>query len=273
MRMNYYPGCTLKTKARQLDMAAQNAARALGVEPAELPEWQCCGAVYPLARDEIATKLSAVRTLASARDLGGNLVTLCSACHHVMKRVNNDMANDELIRQRANNYSQFTTPYAGETKVMHYFEMLRDQIGFDEIKKRVVKSLEGKKVAPYYGCLLLRPSSEMQFDNPENPSIMENFIAALGGQPVPFVRRNQCCGAYVTLGNKDEAQGRVESVLSSAAKAGAEVVITACPLCMYNLRENAIDTKLPVVYFTEMLAEALGVPADAEAGKEALCTA
>ena len=273
MRMNYYPGCTLKTKAVKLDLAARRAAEALGVELAELPEWQCCGAVYPLARDEIATKLSAVRSLASARDQGGTLVTLCSACHHVIKRTNDDMATDDLIRQRANNYLKLDKPYAGETRVAHYLEMLRDDIGFDEIKKKVQKSLEGKKVAAYYGCMLLRPSNVMQFDNPENPSIMEKLIEAMGGTPVMFTKRIQCCGGYVTLGNKEMAEGRVETVLSSAKKAGAELIITACPLCLYNLRENATETELPVTYFTEVLAEALGVGDAADVGRDCLCTA
>lgn len=270
--MNYYPGCTLKTKARQLDTAARNAAAALGVDLQELPEWQCCGAVYPLARDEIATKLSSVRALVAARDNGGELVTLCSACHHVIKRVNDDMQNDADIRTRANNYLALPQPYAGETKVIHYLEMLRDKIGFAAIKEKVQNSLGGKKVAAYYGCLLLRPSKVMQFDKPDNPSVVEDLIETMGGAPVRFAKRSQCCGGYVTLGNKAEAQDRTEAVLASAARDGAELILTACPLCLYNLTQNATETKVPVKYFTEVLAEALGVPADATAGKELACT-
>lgn len=272
MTMNYYPGCTLKTKARQLDINARAAAEALGEPLLEVPEWQCCGAVYPLGRDEIATKLSAVRTLVAARDNGGTLVTLCSACHHVIKRVNDDMANDELIRERANRYMELSPPYAGETKVVHYLEMLRDNIGFDKIKSLVKNSLAGKKVASYYGCMLLRPSNVMQFDKPENPSVMEDLVTALGGEPVKYAKRNQCCGGYVTLGNKDLAKKKVEEVLASAKKSGADLIATACPLCLYNLKENATETHVPVVYFTEVLAEALGVPAPAEDAKETACT-
>ena len=100
MVFSYYPGCTLKTKAKQLDEYARKSARALGITLEELPEWQCCGAVYPLARDEIATKLSAVRALDSAKTLNQELVTLCSACHHVLKRVNHDMRTDDDIRMK-----------------------------------------------------------------------------------------------------------------------------------------------------------------------------
>ena len=166
MKFSYYPGCTLKTKAKDLDAYGRRSAEALGITLEELPEWQCCGAVYPMAKDEIATKLSSVRALVSARDLGNDLVTLCSACHHVIKRVNGDMKNDDNVRLKVNNYLQLETPYEGETKVIHYLEMLRDVVGFDELKKKVVNPLKGRKIGAYYGCMLLRPSKEMQFDNP-----------------------------------------------------------------------------------------------------------
>lgn len=259
MIYSYYPGCTLKTKAKELDRYARSSAQALGIELSELPDWQCCGAVYPMARDEIATRLSSVRALVSARELGQDLVTLCSACHHVIKRVNHDMASDEDIRTKVNNYLELPEPYAGETRVLHYLELLRDVVGFDGLKKKVVNSLKGRRIAAYYGCLLLRPSKELGFDNPENPSIMEDFIRALGAEPVIYAYRNECCGGYVTLENNDLAQKKCNAIMASARDAGAEALITACPLCMYNLDANATAEKLPVHYFTELLAEALGV--------------
>ena len=259
MIYSYYPGCTLKTKAKELDRYARSSAQALGIELSELPDWQCCGAVYPMARDEIATRLSSVRALASARELGQDLVTLCSACHHVIKRVNHDMASDEDIRTKVNNYLELPEPYAGETRVLHYLELLRDVVGFDGLKKKVANPLKGRRIAAYYGCLLLRPSKELGFDNPENPSIMEDFIRALGAEPVIYAYRNECCGGYVTLENNGLAQKKCNAIMASARDAGAEALITACPLCMYNLDANATAEKLPVHYFTELLAEALGV--------------
>ena len=259
MKFSYYPGCTLKTKAKDLDAYGRRSAEALGITLEELPEWQCCGAVYPMAKDEIATKLSSVRALVSARDLGNDLVTLCSACHHVIKRVNGDMKNDDNVRLKVNNYLQLETPYEGETKVIHYLEMLRDVVGFDELKKKVVNPLKGRKIGAYYGCMLLRPSKEMQFDNPENPTIIEDFIKAIGGTPVIYPFRNECCGGYVILSKKELAQKKADTILASAMEMGAEEIITACPLCMYNLDANSTEHKLPIHYFTELLAEALGV--------------
>lgn len=259
MTFSYFPGCTLKTKAKDLDTYARKSATALGFELEELPDWQCCGAVYPMAKDEIATKLSSVRALASAKALHHDLVTVCSACHHVIKRVNHDMQTDEDTRNKVNRYLQLEEDYAGETKVYHYLEVLRDTIGFNTLAKKVVNPLKGKKIGAYYGCLLLRPSGEMQFDDPENPTIMEDFLRAIGAEPVIYPMRNECCGGYVTMEKKELAQSRCCSVLKSAKDNGAQALITACPLCMYNLKTNGAAEGLPVFYFTELLAEALGV--------------
>ena len=259
MIFSYYPGCTLKTKAKVLDEHARKAAKVLGIELEELPDWQCCGAVYPLAQDEIATRLSSVRSLVAARDQGRDLVTLCSACHHVIKRVNEDMKTNDDIRTKVNNYLELDTIYAGEARVLHYLELLRDAIGFDELRKRVTNPLTGKKIGAYYGCLLLRPSRTMEFDNPENPTIIEDFIRAIGGEPVIYPYRNECCGGYVALNNKSLTEEKCNNITASAIEKGADMLITACPLCMYNIETNSTEEKLPIYYFTELLAEALGV--------------
>lgn len=262
MKYSYYPGCTLKTKAKALDAYARASAKALGFELEEIENWQCCGGVYPLGSDEIATKLSSVRALNEAKEKGQDLVTLCSACHHVIKRVIDDMKNVEDIRTRANNYMQLDEPYAGETTVLHFLEVLRDRVGFDEIKKRVVNPLKGRKIGAYYGCLLLRPSSLLEFDNPENPTIIEDFIRAIGATPVVYPYRNECCGGYISLKEKDMSKRMSATVMDSAAGMGAEMLITACPLCLYNLNKSG-SGKIPVYYFTELLAEALGVKEEA----------
>lgn len=166
------------------------------------------------------------------------------------------MQHVEDIRERANRYMGLAEPYAGETEVLHFLEVLRDKIGFDEIKKRVVNPLTGKKIGAYYGCLLLRPSKILSFDDPENPSVIEEFIRALGAEPVLYPYRNECCGGYISLKEKEMAKTMCDKIMESAEGFGAEMLITACPLCMYNLNKSE---RLPVVYFTKILAEALGV--------------
>lgn len=253
MKFSYYPGCTLKNKAKDLDVCARAALEKLGVTLEEIDEWQCCGGCYTSAKDEIATKLAAVRALKAARDRGEELVTVCSACHNVLKRVNDDAKNSEYFRTRVTAYTG--EEYAGETKVVHMLELLRDYIGFDKIASAAQNPV-GKKVAAYYGCLLLRPGKIMRTDDPENPTILENLIKSIGGEAVISPYRNECCGGYITAVDGDAAVARSKLLMDDFEKRGAELIVTACPLCMYNLRR--VGGKVPVVYFSELLASALG---------------
>lgn len=258
MTFSYYPGCTLRTKAKLFDKYARLSAEVLGIELEEPDNWQCCGGAYTTATDEIATKLSAVRTLKSAAELKRPLITVCSACHNVIKQTNYDIKNNPDMAMKVNNYLASETGYYGEATVYHYLEMLRDVVGYDKLSEKVVNPLKGKKIAAYYGCLLLRPSKALAMDDPENPTIMEDFIRALGAEPVIYAQRNECCGGYITLEDKLQAQKRSSTVMKNAQECGAEMIITACPLCLYNLKKNT-DSKIPVVYITEVLAEALGI--------------
>lgn len=267
MKVSYFPGCTLRTKAKELDLYARKSAAALGVEMCEIPDWQCCGGVFVSASDEIASKLAAVRALVAARDAGQPLVTVCAACHNVMKQTNNAFLTDPHFDDAVNRYmaqeKEPTAPYHGETRVLHFLELLRDEVGFDTLKKAVKNPLTGKKIAAYYGCMLLRPGKVMQFDDVENPQMLEELIRALGAEPVMYPMRNECCGGYVALEDAASAKKKSNAVSDSAAAHGADLMVTACPLCKYNLVKNG--SAVPVVYFTELLAEALGVKEDTHA--------
>ena len=259
MKVSYFPGCTLKTKAKDLDLYAYKSAEALGVTLEEIENWQCCGGVFTTAKNEVATKLSSVRALKEAACKEQPLVTVCSACHNVIKQTNHAMQNNKDFADTVNRYMA-DNGYFGEAEVYHYLEMLRDLVGFDKLAKKVTKPLTGKKIAPYYGCLLLRPNSVMHMDDPENPSIMEDFIKALGADSVIYAKRNECCGGYVSVESPGLAKKSSNAIVANAKAQGAEMIITACPLCKYNLVKNGAD--IPVVYFTELLAEALGVKED-----------
>ncbi len=267
MKVSYFPGCTLRTKAKDLDLYARKSAAALGVEMCEIPDWQCCGGVFVSASDEIASKLAAVRALVAARDAGQPLVTVCAACHNVMKQTNNAFLTDPHFDDAVNRYmaqeKEPKEPYHGEARVLHFLELLRDEVGFDALKKAVKNPLTGKKIAAYYGCMLLRPGKVMQFDDVENPQLLEDLIRALGAEPVLYPMRNECCGGYVALEDAASAKKKSNAVSDSAAAHGADLMVTACPLCKYNLVKNG--SAVPVVYFTELLAEALGVKEDTHA--------
>lgn len=265
MKVSYFPGCTLRTKARDLDLLSRRSAEALGVTLEEIEDWQCCGGVFTTSRDEIATKLSSVRALKAAKAKNQMLVTVCSACHNVIKQTNHAMQTDADFALRVNNYMKIGAPeevdYNGETRVLHYLELLRDVVGFERVQSAVKNRLNGRKIAAYYGCLLLRPSKVMAMDDPENPTVMEDFLSALGAEPVRWSMRNECCGGYMTLEDSSLAAKKSAAVIADAKAAGAEAVITACPLCKYNLEKRS-GGELPVIYFTELLAEALGIKED-----------
>ncbi len=264
MRVSYFPGCTLRTKAKDLDFYARKCAELLGIEMCEIKDWQCCGGVFVSAKDEIASKLPSVRALVAARDNEQPLVTVCSACHNVIKQTNHAMQTDDDFAAKVNLYmaqdKNPSEPYSGESEVYHYLELLRDKVGFDKIREAVVNPLKGRKIAAYYGCMLLRPGKVMNFDDPENPQLMEEFIKALGAEPVSYSMRNECCGGYVALEDAESARKKSNAVSQSAVNNGADMIVTACPLCKYNLVKNG--SSIPVIYFTELLAEALGVKED-----------
>lgn len=262
MKVSYFPGCTLKTKAKDLDFYARKCAEVLGVTLEEIENWQCCGGVFTTANDEIATKLSSVRALNEAKTKGQALVSVCSACHNVLKQTNHQVKSDADFAFRANNYMQLEESYNGETEVIHYLELLRDKVGFDKVKEAVVNPLKGKKIAAYYGCLLLRPNSVMKMDDPENPTIIEDLIRALGAEAVISPYRNECCGGYVAMENPQSAAEKSGKILNSAKSIEADMILTACPLCKYNLEKTGCD--IPVVYITELMAEAFGIKEDCD---------
>jgi heterodisulfide reductase subunit B2 len=279
MKIPYYPGCTLHERAKDFDVSARECARALGVELEELPVWTCCGAVYPLVTDSVMDILAGVRNLSYASRQGDKLVTLCSFCYNVLKRTNRTMREDEDKREKANlflradtearkrNESYTLEDYAGEVDVLHYLEMLRDVVGFDNLAKSVKKKLTGLKVAPYYGCMLLRPAKEMAFDDAEQPTIFEDFLEALGAEVVDFPMKTECCGGFQVVSDEDLAVSCSQNVVVSAVKRDADLIVTTCPLCRYNLdqyqdrmRENVKGFReIPVIYFTQLLGIALGI--------------
>ena len=268
MTYSYFPGCTLKNKAVDLDLYARASAEKLGFTLEEIPEWQCCGGVYPMGSSEVASKLSSVRALAYSRDSGQDLVTLCSACYNVLKQVNSDMQNDQNTILKANNYlMEDSIEYHGETKVLHFLEVLRDVVGWDKVKAAVKNPLRGRKIGAYYGCLLLRPAGVMQFDDPENPKIIEDFIKAIGATPVIYAQRNECCGAYAMFEDSSIPKNRAKAIISNAEDFGAELLVTSCPFCRYNLIKNRKGSSVDVIYFSELLAEALGIKAEVLASK------
>ena len=265
MEIPYFPGCTLRTKAKGFDNSARASMRALGIELVELADWNCCGATFPLSVDNLLALSGPARVLVSARAEGERLAVACSACYNVLKRTNRLFREDPESREKLNLFIE--ADYQGDLKVVHLLELLRDEIGFEEVGAAVKKPLEGLRVAPYYGCMLLRPPKEVAFDDPENPQIMDELLRSLGAEVVDFSHKVECCGSYLAIKSAEVTSEMSYAVLASAERNGAQALATSCPLCQFNLdyhqremaRRHANFKPIPVFFFTQLLGLALGL--------------
>jgi len=268
MKIFFYPGCTLKTKAKNLEDSAIAAMKALNVELVELPNWNCCGTVFGMSTDDLVHQLAPLRNLLRVKEQGGDRVTtICSMCYNALKRANYLIReDDEKRRLLADFMSEETIRYEGEVEVLHLLEILRDEIGYETIRDKVKVPLKDLKLDPYYGCMLIRPR-EIGLDNLENPTIMEELLRALGSEVIRDPMRTECCGSYNTVNEVNLVADRGYEILSSALRRGADAMVLSCPLCDYNLdniqqviHEKYTDFRgIPVLYFTQLLALSLGL--------------
>ena len=267
MKISYYPGCTLKTKAANLESAAVAALAALGIEVEEIDRWNCCGAVFSLTADDLIHQVGPVRNLVRAKEKGAQkLVTLCSMCYNTLARANRIMQTDAVKRDTINRFMDDEIDYAGEVEVVHLLTFLEQEVGWEKIRAMVKVPLDGLRVAPYYGCTLQRPA-EVGIEPFGSFTLMTRLFEALGATVVPFQAADKCCGSYQVLNGEDGAQSTAAAILRTAADADAEALATSCPLCEYNLGKQQarllaagqIETSVPTFYFTQLLAVALGV--------------
>jgi len=278
VKVAYFPGCTLKTKAKGLDDSVVDTAKALGYEFEEVPDWTCCGASFNLNVDNVMALAPPIRILANARRIGKEVVTVCAGCYNVLKRANYAVRNDQEKLEKITDFIELE--YDGETEVLHYLEFLRDRVGFEKMSKSVERDLSHLKVVPYYGCQLLRPNVEVLLDDPENPMIMDNMLEAIGCNVLEFPHKAECCGAFLTVCSNLEAR-RAEPgdrpdnavpdcsyvIVNSAGRRGADLIVLSCPLCQYNIdysqeriaKEHFGFREVPSVYFSQLLALALGL--------------
>ncbi len=267
MDLSYYPGCTLKTKAKNFDDSAIASMAVFGINLVELPRWNCCGTVYSLAEDDLVHHIAAVRTLIRVAEQGNSkVVTLCSFCYNTLKRANLLMRNSEEKRDTLNSFMDEEPDYDGQVEVVHLLQVLRDDLGWPAIAEKVKVPLQNLKVAPYYGCTLLRPR-EAAIDHPESPIVLQELLQTLGATVVDFPLATECCGSFQIVSNPDFVTERAHTILDVALKRGAEAIVISCPLCSFNLGQRQIELKqkyrdfegIPVIFFTQLLALSLGV--------------
>ncbi len=262
MKLAYYPGCTVKTTALNFETSAIAVARVLGVEMVELPRWNCCGAVASLVTDDLIHHIASIRNLIRVQEMGERkVVTLCSMCFNTLKQANLLVKKDNEKLKTISLFMDDEQPYRGEIEVYHFLELFKD-ISEDKIKK----PLKGLKLAPYYGCYLLRPEM-VAIDDIEEPVIMQTILKKLGATAIDFPFKTECCGSYHTVFDKELVVDRVYSIIESARKKGAEAIVLCCPLCSFNLDQRQKDVArkypsfnfMPVFYITQLMALAFGL--------------
>ena len=215
--------------------------------------------------DDSMALIAPTRILYQAQQAGERVVTLCSICFNVLRRSQALLKRDPEMLERINWFTE--QEYRGQVHVAHFLELLRDDVGWESLGERVVRPLTGLRVASYYGCLLLRPYEEIGLDDPENPVILHDLVQALGAEPVDFPYNIECCGSYLTVKEPRVSETLSKDIVASARESGAQVIVTACPLCQFNLDYPQRETEagrtgneVPVLYFTQLMAVALGLP-------------
>ncbi len=283
VEVSYMPGCTLKTAGKNFEDSTLRLLEELDVKAVELEEWFCCGTTYSLASDNLMYHLAPIRTLIRAKETGrAELLVLCSMCYNTLSRAQQLVLENEEKRDKINDfmYKEQTVFNGQEVKTVHLLNYLTDIVGLEKIRDRIVKCRvadceEGIRsreprdlhVALYYGCMLLRPKEVSIDASSEDPTIMEEFFTACGIEPVYFPFKTECCGSYQTVNEKNMVLSRTKDITGSAVKNGADILITSCPLCYFNLdsyQKKALETDpgfqtIPVMYISQLLALLMGI--------------
>lgn len=253
----YYPGCSLRGSSKEYDRSTQAVCEKLGIELKEISNWICCGASSGHSTDEILNIGLPAKNLMSAEIMGHDLAVPCAACYNRLKFAKHAVMNDERVRKQMKELLGYD--FKDSVEILNLLEVLEKNGGISTIISQVVNSLSGLKAACYYGCLLIRPKQITNFDDPEHPGILDEYIRAIGAEPVPWSYKTECCGGSLSLTRDDIVIHLVDDIIKMAREAGAHIIVTLCPLCMENLDLRQHQEKMPVLYLTELLGLAFGI--------------
>ena len=272
----YYPGCSLESLATSYHMSSLESARELGVDLQEIEDWNCCGATAYFHADELLAHTLVARNLALAEKMGLDFVAPCSGCFKNAYFTNAHLKEDPDLADHINFALEADNlRIDGTTNVKHLIEVFVDDVGLEEVSNRVKRPLKGLRVAPYYGCQLVRPRKNGE--EIENPQFFEELLSAMGAVPVDYGTKTRCCGGSLIITNRKAALDMVFELLQDAANRDVDVIATICPMCNVNLevyqrqvnREFGTEFSIPAMYFTQLLGLALGVaPKRLGIGKE-----
>ncbi|MEO0136560.1 MAG: CoB--CoM heterodisulfide reductase iron-sulfur subunit B family protein [candidate division WOR-3 bacterium] len=266
MKVTYYPGCDLYTKAKILNDSIIKTFRAVGIELVELANWYCCGTTFTLARDNKMSLIAPLRILAKVRQTNGSVLVPCSICFNTLKRANFIFKQDPETLKILNEH--LGENYDAQAEIIHPFQFIFEHK--DDFRKGVKRQLENLKLGCYYGCYLLRPQEELEFDDPEAPTIMEDFVHLIGARPISFPLKVECCGSYLIVNSPEAALEASYRILKNARENGVDALVTSCPVCHYNLDNfqtritnlHPDHQPIPVFYFSQVMAMAFGLPVE-----------
>jgi len=268
MRYAYYPGCSLTESAVEFDVSARAVMTYLGLELEEIPDWTCCGASAAEPVSRLLNYALPARNLAIAEKEmdGADVIAPCSACYLNLLKVNREVTHDRHLLARVNEVLLASgLTYSGSVRVRHILDVLINDVGAKIIAQRVSRPLNGLRVAPYYGCQILRPYPV--FDDPKRPTSMNGIIEGLGAEVYLWEHGNRCCGASLMMGHPEVALRSVTDILKAARQ--ADVIVTVCPLCQMNLEAYQAEARkqgarpVPILYLTQLMGLAFGLDDDA----------
>lgn len=258
MQVGYYPGCSLESSAKEFDLSIRAIFKEMGVSLQEIPDWNCCGASPGHSLNEELAIALPYWNLVKAEEAGlDKIVSPCPACYSHLKHIHEEVVKDSHLADRLQTI--VGKGYGGKTESKHLLDFIKEDIGLERLKSSMKTSLKGLKVVSYYGCLTRLP--EVNLDDVENPVLMDEIIDALGGEPLDWSHKTECCGASLSITRTEIALRLVHAILESAQEKGAECIAVVCPLCQSNLDTRQWDINkrygtqfnMPVLYLSQLI--------------------
>jgi succinate dehydrogenase / fumarate reductase, cytochrome b subunit len=268
-RVAYYKGCLASLSAKELDISTRALAPKVGLDLVELKTVTCCGAgdIHEAEPDYYLHLNARILAYAAAEGVD-TLMTVCNVCTLNLRQANYQLMGDEELRARVNeNLASVGVPaYERNVEVRHFLWEVAEGEGYELLKQAAHKGLKGLKVAPFYGCQILRPSKIMGFEDPDRPWSLERIIAACGGEAIDYPAKIKCCGFPIIQAREETAMGELIQPIEQAIEAGADVMVTPCPLCHLSLDawqsklEASTGRKLdmPILHLSQLIGVAAG---------------
>ncbi len=258
MQVGYYPGCSLESSAKEFDLSIRAVLKKMEISLREIPDWNCCGASPAHYLNEELSLALPYRNLVKAEEADfDRVISPCPACYSHLKHTHEEVAKDNHLRDRLRTI--VGKEYQGRVVAKHLLDFIKEDIGLDRLKASLQTSLNGLKVASYYGCLTRLPG--VHLDDVENPTLMDEIVQTIGGESLDWSHKTECCGASLSISRTEIALRLVNSILEAAQEKGAECIAVVCPLCQSNLdtRQGDINKKfgtsykIPILYLSQLI--------------------